>query len=71
MLKKLVVRKSGTWCGNRTTALCCTYIIDKGEHCQPVWLISGFREALVLVRVVMDNMELKDKMEMQNRLSAK
>lgn len=48
-----------------------TYIIEKGEHCQPVWLISGFSKALVLVRIVMDNMELKDKVEMQNRLGAK
>lgn len=48
-----------------------TYIVEKGEHCQPVRLISGFSKALVLVRIVMDNMELKDKVEMQNRLGAK
>lgn len=48
-----------------------TYIIEKGEHCQPVWLVSGFSEALVLVRIVMDNMELKDKVEMQSGLGAK
>lgn len=48
-----------------------TYLIEKGEHCQPIWLISGFSKALVLVRIVMDNMELKDKVEIQNRLGAK
>lgn len=53
------------------TYLWLTYIIEKGEYCQPVRLISGFLEALVLVRIVMDNMELKDKVEMQNRLGAK
>lgn len=47
-----------------------TYIIEKGEHCQPVWFISGFSEALVLVRVVMDNMKLKDKVETQRRLGS-
>lgn len=40
-----------------------TYIIEKGEYCQPIWLIFGFRETLVLVRVVMDNMELEDNTE--------
>ena len=45
-----------------------TYIIEKGKYCQPVWLISGFSEALVLVRIVVDNMELKDRVEIQNRL---
>lgn len=44
-----------------------TYIVEKGEHCQPVWFISGFSEALVLVRVVMDNMELENKVEIQVR----
>ena len=42
-----------------------TYIVEKGEHCQPVWFISGLSEALVLVRVVMDNMELENKVEIQ------
>lgn len=40
-----------------------TYIIEKGEYCQPIWLIFGFRETLVLIRVVMDNVELKDNAE--------
>lgn len=48
-----------------------TYIIEKGEHCQPVWLISGLSKALVLVRIIMDNVELKDKVEMQNTLGVK
>ena len=44
-----------------------THIVEKGEHCQPVWFISGLSEALVLVRVVMDNMELENKVEIQVR----
>lgn len=43
-----------------------TYIIEKGKYCQPIWLISGFSEACVLVGIVMDNMELKDKVEIHN-----
>lgn len=48
-----------------------TYIIEKGQHCQTVGLISGLSEALVLVRIVMDDMELKDKMERHAMSGAK
>lgn len=45
-----------------------THIVEKREYRQPVWLISGLSEALVLVRIVMDNMELKEKVEIQKQL---
>lgn len=53
--------------GLKEKHLWLTYIIEKGEYCQPVWLISGFSKAWVLVRIVMDNMELEDKVEIQDR----
>lgn len=40
-----------------------TYIIEKGQHCQSVGLIFGFTEALILVRIVMDHMELEESVE--------
>lgn len=61
-MSNLVEKKSEEW---EQKLVWLTYIIKKGEHCQPVWFISGFSEALVLVRVIMDNMKLKDKVEMQ------
>lgn len=48
-----------------------TYFIEKGEDSKPVWLISGLSKALVLVRVVMDHMQLEEKVKSQERLSAK
>lgn len=45
----------------RSKSACLTYIIEKGEHSQAVGLISGFNKALVLVRIVMDDVELKEK----------
>lgn len=41
--------------------MCLTYIIEKGEDSQAVGFVSGFNKALVLVRIVMDDVELKDK----------
>lgn len=41
--------------------VCLTYIIEKGEDSQAVGFVSGFNKALVLVRIVMDDVELKDK----------
>lgn len=57
--------------GNKGLVWFFTYLIEKGEHCQPVWLISGLREALVLVRIVVDDVELEDEVEMRSRLGAK
>ena len=44
-----------------------TYIIEKGEHCQAAWLIFGFREAPVFVRIVVDDVELEEKVEIKIR----
>lgn len=57
-------RVPASWCrgeekGNKS--VCLTYIVEKGEYSQAVGFISGFVEALVLVRIVMDDVELKDK----------
>lgn len=38
-----------------------TNLVEKGKYRQPVFFISGFSQALVLVGIVMDNMELEDK----------
>lgn len=45
----------------RNKSVCLTYIIEKGEYSQAVRFVSGFNKALVLVRIVMDDVELKDK----------
>lgn len=45
----------------RNKSVCLTYIIEKGEYSQAVRFISGFNKALVLVRIIMDDVELKDK----------
>lgn len=42
-------------------SVCLTYVVEKGEYSQAVGFIFGFSKALVLVRIVMDDMELKDK----------
>lgn len=47
--------------GKRNKGVCLTYIIEKGEYSQAVRFISGFNKALVLVRIIMDDVELKDK----------
>lgn len=40
-----------------------TYLIEEGEHRQPVWLIFGLGEALVPVRIVVDDVELEYEVE--------
>lgn len=66
-LQRLDAHSSGrapaSWCGGEkgNKRACLTYIIEKGEYSQAIGFISGFNKALVLVRIVMDDMELKDK----------
>lgn len=56
-------RAPASWSGGKkgSKSVCLTYVIEKGEYSQAVGFIFGFSEALVLVRIVMDDMELKDK----------
>lgn len=46
---------------NGNKSVCLTYIIEKGKYSQAVRFIFGFMKALILVGIVMDDMELKDK----------
>lgn len=62
------VEGAGTWTKKdveegEQKCLWLTYIIEEGEHRQPVWLVSGLSEALVLVRIVMDDVELEGNAE--------
>lgn len=43
--------------------LCILYLVEKGKNSQSIWLISGLSKARVLVRIIMDNMELKDRVK--------
>lgn len=45
--------------GNKDVRGFSTYLIEKGEHCQSIWLIFGLSEALVPVRIVVDDVELE------------
>lgn len=53
--------------GRANNSVCLTYVIEKGEYSQAVGFVSGFSEALVLDRIVMDDMELKDKQTQSHR----
>lgn len=41
----------------------CEYLIEKGEHCQAIWLIHGLGKALVPVGIVVDDVELEYEVE--------
>lgn len=50
--------------GNKEVRSFSTYLIEKGEHRQSIWLIFGLGEALVPVRIVVDDVELEYEVEM-------